>query len=299
VTGTTRLVGLASAVVDLVLHIDRLPDPGGDVLAHSSRTSVGGGLTALRAAAAAGLPAVYAGAHGTGPFGDLVRAALADLGIVAALPPTPDEDSGFCVVLVDRTGERTFATTVGAEGHLTARQLSGLRVRPGDAVYVSGYDLAYPHGPVIGDAVGRLPAGTPVVLDPGPLVGELARPLLAGVLAVTTWLSLNAREAAAMTDGAGRLDAAAAAAALLADGAARAGVVVRDGAAGAVVAVPGRDPVHVPGVPAGTVVDTNGAGDVHVGAFVAALARGLDPVEAVAAANAAGAAWVSLPGDQR
>jgi sugar/nucleoside kinase (ribokinase family) len=63
--------------------------------------------------------------------------------------------------------------------------------------------------------------------------------------------------------------------------------------------VPGRDPVLVPGVPAGTVVDTNGAGDVHVGAFVAALARGLDPVDAVAAANAAGAAWVSLPGPAR
>jgi sugar/nucleoside kinase (ribokinase family) len=46
-------------------------------------------------------------------------------------------------------------------------------------------------------------------------------------------------------------------------------------------------------------VDTNGAGDVHVGAFVAALARGLDPVEAVAAANTAAAAWVSLPGTAR
>src|SRR6476469_1848447 len=117
----TRLVGLASTVVDLVLHVDHLPEPGGDVLASASRTAVGGGLTALRAAAADGLAAVYAGGHGTGPFGDLVRAALADLGVLAALPATPDQDSGFCVVLVDRTGERTFATTVGAEGPRTAR----------------------------------------------------------------------------------------------------------------------------------------------------------------------------------
>jgi sugar/nucleoside kinase (ribokinase family) len=296
---TTRLVGLASAVVDLVLQVDHLPEPGGDVLASSSRTAVGGGLTALRAAAADGLAAVYAGGHGTGPFGDLVRAALADLGIQPALSPTPDEDSGFSVVLVDRTGERTFATTVGAEGHLTARQLGVLRLRPGDAVYISGYDLAYPHGPVLGDAVVRLPAGTPVVLDPGPLVGEIPRPLLARVLGRTTWLSINAREGARLAGGAGPLDAADAAAALMADGAARAGVVVRDGAAGAVLAVPGREPVRVPGVPAETVVDTNGAGDVHVGAFVAALARGLDPVEAVAAANTAAAAWVSLPGTAR
>jgi len=294
----TRLVGLASAVVDLVLHVDHLPEPGGDVLASASRTAVGGGLTALRAAAADGLAAVYAGGHGTGPFGDLVRAALADLGVLAALPATPDQDSGFCVVLVDRTGERTFATTVGAEGHLTARQLDGLRLRPGDAVYVSGYDLAYPHGPVLADAVTRLPAGTPVFLDPGPLVGDIPRPLLAAVLARTTWLSLNAREAARLT-GSPALDADATAAALLADGAGRAGVVVRDGADGAVLAVAGREPVRVPGVPAETVVDTNGAGDVHVGAFVAGLARGLEPVDAVAAANAAASAWVSLPGTAR
>jgi sugar/nucleoside kinase (ribokinase family) len=301
VNRTTRLVGLASAVVDLVLQVDHLPEPGGDVLASATRTAVGGGLTALRAAAADGLAAVYAGGHGTGPFGDLVRAALADLGVLAALAPTPDQDSGFCVVLVDPTGERTFATTVGAEGHLTARQLGGLRLRPGDAVYLSGYDLAYPHGPVLGDAVARLPAETPVVLDPGPLVGEIPRLLLATVLGRTTWLSLNAREAARLTgsDGAGVLDPAEAAAALLADGAGRAGVVVRDGADGAVLAVPGREPARVPGVPAGTVVDTNGAGDVHVGAFVAGLARGLDPVDAVAAANAAASAWVSLPGAAR
>jgi sugar/nucleoside kinase (ribokinase family) len=296
VTGVRRLVGLASAVVDLVLHVDHLPEPGGDVLARSSRVAVGGGLTALRAAAADGLATLYAGGHGTGPFGDLVRIALADHGVTVALPPTPDEDSGFCVVLVDRTGERTFATTVGAEGHLTGRQLGNLRVRPEDAIYVSGYDLAYPHGPVIGDAVARLPAGTVVVLDPGPLVGDLPAPLRSEVLARTTWLTLNAREAARLTDGADPLTAADT---LLTDLTAGAGVVVRDGAAGAVLAVPGRDPVLVPGAPAGTVVDTNGAGDVHVGAFVAALARGLDPVDAVAAANAAGAAWVSLPGPAR
>ena len=232
-----RLVGLASAVVDLVLQVDHLPEPGGDVLAGSSRTAVGGGLTALRAAAADGLAAVYAGGHGTGPFGDLVRAALADLGVVAALAPTPHQDSGFCVVLVDPSGGRTFATTVGAEGHLTAHQLGVLRPRPGDAMYVSGYDLAYPHGPVLGDVVTRLAADTAVFLDPGPLVGEIPRPLLAAVLARTTWLSLNTREAARLT-GSGAPDAVAAAAALLADGAGRAGVVVRDGADGAVLAVP-------------------------------------------------------------
>ena len=46
---------------------------------------------------------------------------------------------------------------------------------------------------------------------------------------------------------------------------------------------------------------TNGAGDVHVGTFVAALARGLDPVAATRDANAAAAARVAgrSPWDRR
>jgi sugar/nucleoside kinase (ribokinase family) len=44
----------------------------------------------------------------------------------------------------------------------------------------------------------------------------------------------------------------------------------------------------VPGF-AAEAVDTTGAGDTHVGAFVAALARGLDPAEACRWANAAAA----------
>jgi sugar/nucleoside kinase (ribokinase family) len=71
--------------------------------------------------------------------------------------------------------------------------------------------------------------------------------------------------------------------------------VVRAGAAGCVVAPPGAEPVAVPGF-AVTAVDTTGAGDTHVGTFIAALARGLDPVEACRWANAAAASVVATRG---
>lgn len=285
-----RLLGLGSIVVDLVLYVDRLPEPGGDVLARSSATSVGGGLHALLAAAGAGLPAAYAGGHGTGPFGDLVRAAVAEHRLPALLAPSAGEDTGFCVVLVDSTGERTFATTVGAEGRLTAEVLAEVRPDAGDAVYVSGYDLAYPHGPALAAWVTALAPGTMVVLDPGPLVAELDPALLAAVLARTGWLSLNGREARLAT---GAADPETAAAVLLDRAPGLAGVVVRLGAGGALVGRPGSDPVPVPGVPVDRAVDTNGAGDAHVGTFVAALAAGLDPVAAAAQANTAAARLVA------
>ena len=40
-------------------------------------------------------------------------------------------------------------------------------------------------------------------------------------------------------------------------------------------------------------VDSNGAGDTHVGTFLAALLRGPDPIEAARAANEAAAAFVA------
>ena len=289
-TPVRRLLGLGSIVVDLVLHVDRLPEPGGDVLAQSSATRVGGGMNALVAAAAAGLPGAYAGGHGTGPFGDLVRAALDAHRMPALLAPSGEEDTGVCVVLVDGTGERTFATTVGAEGRLTADSLAAVQPEEGDAVYLSGYDLVYPHGPVLAEWVAALPAGTVVVLDPGPLVGDVDPGLLGAVLARGTWLSLNDREARSAT---GAADAPAAAGMLLDRAPGLAGVVVRLGAEGALLAVPGSAPVTVPGVPVDRVVDTNGAGDVHLGTFVAGLAGRLAPVDAVAAANAAAAELVS------
>ena len=65
-------------------------------------------------------------------------------------------------------------------------------------------------------------------------------------------------------------------------------MVIRLGYDGALLAERGSAPHFIPAFKVAT-VDTNGAGDCHVGAFVAALARGDAPAEAVRYANAAAA----------
>jgi sugar/nucleoside kinase (ribokinase family) len=67
----------------------------------------------------------------------------------------------------------------------------------------------------------------------------------------------------------------------------RAGALVRDGAKGAWIAADGLV-THIPAYPV-TPVDTNGAGDAHTGAFIAALLRGEDARDATALANVAAA----------
>ena len=305
---SNRLVFAGEAIVDVLMRVPTLADSvllerGGDLLAESSSVQVGGGFNVMAAAARQGLPVVYAGGHGTGPWGDLVRSALAAERIGILRPPDLRVDTGFDVALVEPDGERTFVTSLGAETH--AGGWGTVPVAPGDIVYVSGYGLVPPPpaarpvpplsaGPGLGDWAAVLSAGVLLFTDPGPLVADIPAATLAPVLARTDWWSCNLREAALLT---GTSDPASAARELLRR-TGRAGVLVRAGSAGCILATPAAPAGNVVSIPAPVVdvVDTTGAGDAHAGVFIAALAAGLNPADAARRANAAAALAVTRPG---
>jgi sugar/nucleoside kinase (ribokinase family) len=283
-----RLVFAGEAIVDVVMRVPGLPERGGDVLATGSEVTVGGGLNVMAAAARQDMPVLYAGGHGTGPWGDLVRAALAAEGIGVLRHPDPARDTGFDVALVEPDGERTFVTHTGAE--IPDLESWDVPVRDGDLAYISGYGLAPAgSGPILGEWAAALPGGVLLFLDPGPLAGEIPEAVLAPVLARCDWLSCNEREAAVLSG----VSDAASAARLLRERTARAQVIVRTGAAGCILAAAAVSRIPAPEVRA---VDTTGAGDAHAGVFLAGLAGGLSPARAAARANAAAALSVTRPG---
>ncbi|HWN33889.1 MAG TPA: PfkB family carbohydrate kinase [Pseudonocardia sp.] len=133
--------------------------------------------------------------------------------------------------------------------------------------------------------------GPLVLVDPGPLVAEIAPAAWARVLERVDVLSCNAREARLLT---GLPGAGEACRALGGWVGAAASVLVRDGAAGCWLAR-GGVLTSIPGVPV-TAVDTNGAGDAHCGVLAAELLRGADLAAAAVRANAAAALAVTRPG---
>ena len=300
----TRLVFAGEAIVDLLMWVPALPDRGGDMLAESSSVQVGGGFNVMAAAARQGLPVVYAGGHGTGPWGDKVRAALAAEDITVLRPPDPDADTGFDVALVEAGGERTFVTSLGAETLREPGVWDPVRVRAGDAVYVSGYGLAGPgSGAVLGAWAAGLPAEVLLFVDPGPLVADIPDAILGPVLSRCDWWSCNQREAALLTEASDPAEAAQS----LAGRTGRAGVIVRAGQSGCVLALRPDPATARPGAasalslslipaPAVVAVDTTGAGDAHAGVFLAGLAAALPPAAAASRANAAAALVVTRPG---
>ena len=289
-----RLLHMGGAVVDFVYRISTLPESGGESVARSFETLAGGGFNMMAAAAASGMAVAYGGQHGTGPYGDLIRTALSDRGITLIQPPNSRLDSGTCVVLVTADAERTFISWPGAEGTMERGQLEGIRPGKDDWVFVSGYTLSYAgSGPALADWIASLPADTPVVFDPSPLVGDIPEDRLSAVLRRADWLSCNLAEAATITGGG---DTAGQADALIEVHCPKAGgVVLRAGSDGSLIKLRGGDLQSLPAF-AIDAVDTNGAGDTHIGAFVAALSRGAKPADAARYANAAAAISVTRHG---
>ena len=284
-----RLVSVGNVVVDLLAELPRLPSSGEDLTATASGISIGGSANTLIAARRQGLPAVYAGAYGSGPLGGFVRAELERAGIGIAHAAI-EGDTGWDVAIVEPGGERTFVTTVGAEARLDVAALSFLEFEDGDLLHVSGYALARePSGTAIASWLPGVDRAVTVLLDPGPLGAELAPAIIEPVLERLDWWSGNEREALAAT---GARDAAVAADRLARGGF---GVIVRQGPAGCLIVEPGGTVGHVEGF-AVEAIDSNGAGDAHVGVFLAALASGLEPLDAARRANGAAAIAVTRRG---
>lgn len=289
-TSDPRLFCCDTVMVDVVLQVDSLPRAGGDTVAAQRVITAGGGFNVMSAAVRHGMAVTYAGQLGRGVLADLARTSLIEANIAVPVGPGSDEDVGFCVVLVEPSGERSFVTSPGAEKQLRLSDLNQLALAADDYLFLSGYNLVYPElGAVIVAWLATVPEGVVVAFDPGPRVLDISTPLLEAVLSRADWLLCNEVEARTLS-GAGDVKSAAGALLLRCGG-----VVVHDGARGCVVATRDAVPTRVEGYRV-VVVDTNGAGDTHDGVFLAELARGTDLVEAAQRANGACALAVSRLG---
>ncbi len=287
-----RLFNLDTVMVDVVTMVEHLPVHGGDIRASQHVLATGGGFNVMSAAARQEMAATYVGRLGRGAFSQLARSDLEREHIDLAVAPDESQDVGFCLVLVDATGERTFVTAPGAELTLDANALARVEPADGDYVFLSGYCLVHPEtGPAIAAWISRLKPGVVVAFDPAPRVLDIAGDLLSAVLARTDWLLLNTAEAVALS---GEEDTSDVLEVLLTVSARR-GVVVHAGERGCVLATREGGVHDVPGFVVDA-LDTNGAGDTHDGVFLAELAAGSSPLEAARRANAASALAVERIG---
>ena len=301
-----RVVLMGQILVDLAVRGEALPSPGGDVWAIDEGMHVGGGFNALVAARRMGAEAVSLSPIGEGPYSSLIQAALAHEGITDLGPRIAGIDNGFCIAFTDRTGERTFISTKGAETMAPASAWADFvrTMHPGDVLYIDGYLMDHPANREAAEAVLRvLPEGVRVILDVSPVIG-----IPGGLPSDGVIVSMNHREAQEIAHQRG--DASARDRCRQPREAARAmltvldrPVLVRAGAEGAYFAWPStaapdtldESATHIP-TPRVEAIDTNGAGDAHSGALAASLAQGIPVERALLLANCAGALSTTVVG---
>jgi len=294
-----RVVLMGQILVDLAVRGEALPSPGGDVWAIDEGMHVGGGFNALMAARRMGAEAVSLSPIGDGPYASLIQAALTREGITDLGPRVTGIDNGFCIAFTDRTGERTFISTKGAETMAPASAWADFvrTMHPGDVLYVDGYLMDHPANREAAEAALRaLPEGVHVLLDVSPVIG-----IPEGLPSDDVIVSMNHREAQEVAHRSG--DASIRNRALQPREAARGvlaeldrPVLVRAGAEGAYFVRPtgtapnarNEDVIHIP-TPHIEAIDTNGAGDAHSGVLAASLAHGIPMGRALLLANCAGA----------
>ena len=305
-SGVGRVVLMGQILVDLAVRGDALPGPGGDVWAVDEGMHVGGGFNALVAARRMGAEAISLSPIGSGPHSSLIQAALEHEEITDLGPHIAGIDNGFCIAFTDRTGERTFISTKGAETMSPASAWADFvrTMHPGDVLYIDGYLMDHPANREAAEAALRvLPKGVRVLLDVSPVIGIPSTLPSDGVI-----VSMNHREAQEIARQRG--DASVRNQCLQPREAARAmlaaldrPVLLRAGAEGAyfvrscdaALSASDTDPSYIP-TPRVEAIDTNGAGDAHSGVLAASLAQGLPLKRALLLANCAGALSTTVVG---
>jgi ribokinase len=279
--------------MDLFIEAPRFPAPGEAILGKNFRRAPGGkGANQAYAIARMGTPAAIVGAVGQDAFGDEMVANLLEAGVgTRGVARRADVASGTAMIILDATGQNQIVVANGANDTLTAAEVRAQRdlFAQSRAVVVQ---LETPLESV--EATLRLARETRVlaVLNPAPYA-----PVGDALLHLCDWIIPNENEAAKLS-GSAVHDAASAAGAAVAIKMRSAcpRVLVTLGANGAWLDTP-EFTGHVPGFKV-QAVDTVGAGDTFIGAFVTRLVEGAGPREAARFGCAAAAIAVTRRGAQ-
>jgi ribokinase len=279
--------------MDLFIEVPRFPAPGEAIHGKNFRVAPGGkGANQAYAVARLGTKAAMIGAVGQDQFGEAMLANLEKAGVdISGVVRRSDFASGTAMIVLDAKGENQIVVANGANNTLTAADVSRqaklfLKSKAAIAQLETSMEAT--------EAALRLAreAGVLTVLNPAPFT-----PVTDQLLSLCDWIIPNDGEASQL--GGVAVSDAASAERVARSIRARSGcpnVLITLGPSGVWLDAP---PVkaHVPGFKV-QAVDTVGAGDTFIAAFVARLTEGANAVEAARFACAAAAIAVGRRGAQ-
>jgi ribokinase len=293
-TGRPSIVVLGDINVDIMGRVRAWPQPGDDCLARKLDVCCGGvGANCAFGLARWGVATQLAGCVGQDTFGDYVLKTLLACKVdVRHVQRSTAAITGIFYINVTPDGQRTFFGGRGANALLQMRRRTAAAFTSGSsAAHLAGHSFL-DRGPahIAAQLIKTIHArGGWVSLDVGIEPSKAIPQKILQMNRSVDILLVSLDEAAALT---GTPDPLRAFAALRKSGARE--VVLKVGRRGCLISE-GGEPTLVPAFPV-RAIDSTGAGDAFVAAFLQARLRGWPTIEGAVAANAAGALATTVVG---
>jgi ribokinase len=285
------VVILGVFVADTAYRADRQPRMGETILGNSFKLGPGGkGSNQAVAAGKLGADITFLTRLGVDAFADMAKQTWKAAGVKSAVIDTPDSYTGAAYIFIEEgSGNNAIIVSPGAAMLISPADIeahAGLIRSAG--VFVT--QLEQPIDAALKALEIARGAGVATILNPAPAASLPER-----IYTLCDYVTPNETEAEGLTGikVSSVDDARRAADVLLAKGAGA--VIVTLGENGALLHTKSRSE-HVGAVNAGPVVETTGAGDAFNGGLAAALAKGVEPLEAMRFACAVAGISVTRPG---
>ncbi|UVK37276.1 ribokinase [Mesorhizobium sp. AR10] len=285
------VVILGVFVADTAYRAARQPRMGETILGTSFTLGPGGkGSNQAVAAGRLGADITFLTRLGVDPFADMARQTWSKAGVKSAVIDTPESYTGAAYIFIEETtGNNAIIVSPGAAMLISPADIDAHAGLIGSAgVFVT--QLEQPIDAALRALEIARGAGVTTILNPAP-----AAKLPDRIYTLCDYVTPNETEAEELTGikVSSIDDARRAADSLLGKGVGA--VIVTLGEKGALLHTASRSD-HVPVVNAGPVVETTGAGDAFNGGLAAALARGVEPLQAMRFACAVAGISVTRPG---
>lgn len=287
---------LGGIIMDQYLLVDQFPQRGEDIFIQDFFYRVGG--CAINVATTirnlGGTPHIVS-QIGDDQWGNEISEYLDTHGFFKdAIQVDANKKTGYCISLVESSGERTFMTLKGCESEFYPEMVSDELINRITCLFVTGYYLLDSKFSMkIIQFIEKLKrSGVTILFDPGPLVQHMERDILLSMIQLADYITPNKGELEKLKQ-IFRLDEEKAISWFFQNGIRW--LIRKNGSDGVHIWTHKGEKLYVPSYPMKS-VDTSGAGDSFAGGLLYGLLQNFDLKKTIQIASACGALTTTFMG---
>ena len=190
---------IGNVYVDVIINLDELPKTGDDIICKKQIISVGG--------CAYNVATILKNFNidhdlifpvGNGIYGNIIENEVKKDGYDISIKDESG-DNGYCLCLVESTGERSFITVKGIEVNYKSLWFENINPDEYQNIYISGYEMEGNSGRIISDWLSKL-KNKNIFFGPGPKIESIEKETLNKIFSLKPIIHINEEEALRFTN---------------------------------------------------------------------------------------------------